>query len=151
MISTQFFNLPFARWQPHFDELDRMRRQLDRLLDFQRPLFRAPVAGVFPLVNLTEDKDNYYIRAELPGIKAEDLELQITHNRVSIAGERKLQKEEENAKFHRRERDAGRFSRIMTLPGQIDSGKVEAELRHGMLTLTVPKAEAAKPRQIQIK
>ncbi len=151
MITTQFFNLPFSRWQPHFSELDRMRRQLDRLLDPERTVFRAPVAGVFPMINLTEDKDNYFIRSELPGIKAEDLDLQITNNQVSITGERKLQHGDENAKFHRRERDAGRFSRMITLPGKIEPDQVEAKLKDGVLTLRIPKAEIAKPRQIQIQ
>jgi len=113
--------------------------------------FREPVAGVFPLMNVTEDSDNYYLRAELPGIKAEDLDISVTGDTLSIAGERKIETENENAKYHRSEREAGKFSRIITLPGQIDTGKVEAGSADGILTVVMPKAEIAKPKQISVK
>jgi HSP20 family protein len=112
---------------------------------------REPFAGVFPLVNVTEDKDTFYVRAELPGIKAEELDLSVTGNNLTIAGERRLPAEDAHATYHRREREEGRFSRMIGLPAQIDSGKVEAHASDGVLTIVLPKAEVAKPKQITIK
>ena len=112
---------------------------------------RLPTAGVFPLVNLTEDKDGYYVRAELPGLKADELDISATGNTLSISGERKIFDEGENVRYHRREREAGTFSRIISLPGEVDANKIEAELKDGILTARISKAEAAKPRQITVK
>ncbi len=135
-----------------FEDLDRMRRQMDLLTEgITRGLWREPRAGVFPLMNVTEDKDNYYVRAELPGIKSDELDLSVTGDTLSISGERKLPSEDENAQYHRRERETGRFSRIISLPSQMDTGKVEAKCNDGILTVTLPKAEEAKPKQITIK
>lgn len=114
-------------------------------------MWTTPAAGVFPLINVTEDKDNYYVRAELPGLKADDLELSVTGETLSISGERKIPAEDEKAQYHRRERDAGRFSRIVSLPAQLNTGKVEASCTDGVLAVTLPKAEEAKPRQIAVK
>ena len=106
---------------------------------------------MFPLINLTENKDNYYIRAELPGVKGEELDIQVTANNLAISGERKIAAEEEGAKYHRREREAGSFSRMIGLPGDINSEKVDARMEDGILTIVVAKAEAAKPKQITVK
>ena len=152
MITRRFFDWPAFGWRSHFDELDRLRRQLDRMMRDNEPMpFRGPGRGVFPLLNLTEDDSSYYLRAELPGVKSDDLDINATDNNISINGERKLPEENENARFHRRERDFGRFSRAITLPGKIDSDKISANMADGMLTITIPKAESAKPRQIEIK
>ena len=152
MLLRRITDWPRGDWTNPFEDLERMRRQLDWLSSgFKGGISREPAAGVFPLMNVTEDKDNYYIRAELPGIKADKLEISVTGDTVSIAGERKLPIEDEKAQYHRREREAGRFSRIVSLPGQIDTGKVEAHCADGVLTVTLSKAEAAKPRQIAVK
>lgn len=135
-----------------FEDLDRMRRQMDLLTEgITRGLWREARTGVFPLMNVTEDKDNYYMRAELPGIKADDLDISVTADTLSIAGGRKLPSEDENAQYHRRERETGRFSRIISLPSRTDTGKVEAKCNEGILTVTLPKAEEAKPKQITVK
>ena len=126
-----------------------MKRELTQGLS--RGLFREPAAGVFPLMNVTEDKDNYHVRAELPGLMADDLEISVTGDTLSIAGERKLPLEDENAQYHRREREAGRFSRIVSLPAQVDTGKVQARFTDGVLTVTLPIAESVKPKQIAVK
>lgn len=145
-------NFPTFDLRSSFDELDSMRRRLDGLLgNIRRGGYRLMGSGVFPLINLTEDKDNYYLRAELPGVAAADLDIQTARNDVVISGERKQAEQGENVRFHRRERDAGSFSRIVKLPTEIDSAKIEAGLSLGVLTVTIPKAEVAKPRQIKIK
>ena len=102
-------------------------------------------------MNITEDADNYYVRAELPGLKAEDLDISVTGDTLSIAGERKMPVEDEKAQYHRREREAGKFSRIVSLPAQVDTGKVAAHCTDGILTVVLPKAEAVKPRQVSVK
>jgi HSP20 family protein len=126
-----------------------MRRQLDTLFEEGASPQRMS-AGVYPLINLTEDQGNYYIRAELPGVKAAELDIQASVNNLAITGERKIT-EEEGARYHRKEREAGKFSRIIGLPGDIDADKVDAKLEDGILTVVVPKAEAAKPKQITVR
>ena len=106
---------------------------------------------MFPLMNVTESKDNYYVRAELPGIKADELDISVTGNTLSISGERKIPSEDEKAQYHRREREAGKFSRIISLPSQVDTKRVEAHCADGILTVVLPKAEEAKPKQIAVK
>jgi HSP20 family protein len=143
---------PNIGWRSAFTDLERIRRDMDRLFEqvlggTSRPLS----AGVFPLINLTEDTDNYYVRAELPGLKADELSITVTGNNLTISGERKIPSEGDNIKYHRREREAGSFSRIIALPADVELDNIEAGLVDGVLSLTIPKAEAAKPRQITVK
>lgn len=152
MLIRRVFNNP-ALYRNPFNELERMRRQMDMLAGnlFAGSPQQAIASGVYPALNLTEDKDKYYVRAELPGLKNEDLDIQATGKSISVSGQKKITPEDENAKYHRREREAGRFSRIIELPDSIDTEKVEAGLSDGILTITIPKAETAKPRQITIQ
>lgn len=153
MLLRRTAGWPRWEWTGPFDELERLRRQMDLLTGGLAGgrVVSAPAAGVFPLMNVTEDKDNYYVRAELPGLRADDLELSVTGDTLSISGERKIPAEDEKAQYHRRERDAGRFSRIVTLPAQLNTSQVEARCTDGVLTVVLPKAEEAKPRQIAVK
>jgi HSP20 family protein len=152
MLFRRITGWPTGDWTSPFEELERMRRQMDLLSEgFTRGLWSRPAAGVFPLMNVTEAKENYYVRAELPGLKADELDISVTGDTLSISGERKLPAEDEKAQYHRREREAGRFSRIVSLPGRIDTGKVEAHCTDGVLTVVLPKAEEAKPKQIAAK
>lgn len=152
MLIRRIINNPVLYRNP-FAELDRIRKEMDMLTGsfFGQPPQAAFTSGVFPALNLTEDSDHYYIRAELPGLKADQIDIQATGKSISISGERKFDPEKEGAKYHRREREGGRFSRILDLPGDIDSEKVEAGLANGILTIKISKAEVAKPRQINIK
>lgn len=151
MIVRRTFGLPTSGW-PGLDDLDRMGKQMARLFgDIAGGIVGREKSGVFPLTNVTEGKDNFYVRAELPGVTAEDLNITITGDSLAIEGERKIPAEKEGAKYHRREREAGRFSRMITLPSQVDTDKIEAKCADGILTVVLPKAESAKPRQISIK
>ena len=150
MIYRRLFNVPTWQFRSPFGELERMRQQMNRLLEETRAPYQPAQAGVFPLTNLSEDKDNYYVRAELPGVKGDQLDIQVTGNNLAISGERKIAAEEEGARYHRREREAGTFSRMIGLPGEVDTDKVDANLQNGILTVVVPKAEIAKPKQITI-
>ena len=148
MIYQRFFNVPTYIIRSPWDELHRMRQELDQMFD-DSPQQRVS-AGVFPLINLTEDKDNYYVRAELPGVKGEELDIQVTGKNLAISGKRKIAAEEDSAKYHRREREAGTFSRMIGLPGEVDTDKVDAKLENGILSIVVSKAEIAKPKQISV-
>jgi HSP20 family protein len=145
------FGMPTLRSAGTFEELSRMRQQMDRLMDtfFNRSSV-AVSAGVFPAINLTEDDNAFYLRAELPGLEAGDLQVQATANNVTISGERRFGPEDSSAKYHRREREAGKFSRAIALPKEIDADRVEARMSNGILVLKIAKSEAAKPRRIQI-
>ncbi len=151
MIFRRVNTWPAWHWQNQWGEMDRLRRELNTLIDgpYQRDM-TEPAAGVFPLMNVSEDANNFYIRAELPGIKAGELEISVTGDSFSISGERKIPVEQSNSKYHRRERESGSFSRILNLPSQIDTNKVEASTSNGILTVVLPKSEAAKPKQITV-
>lgn len=154
MFARKLFDLPGFGWRNPFAEMDRMSRQMQALSDLvlrSSPAGWQAHAGVFPLVNITQDAGAYYVRAELPGFKAEDLDLQVIGKQLSLAGERKIPSEGQNVRYHRREREAGRFTRLIELPGEIDAGAVQARMVNGMLTITLPKSEDAQPRQISIK
>ncbi|MDL2328241.1 Hsp20/alpha crystallin family protein [Desulfosarcina sp. OttesenSCG-928-A07] len=150
MIYRTLFGAPYKRLGTPFDEFDTMR-QLGRLLGAATGRTASPDAGVFPAINISEDTDNYYISAELPGVKAADLDLNVTANQLTLAGDRKISEEAEDVRYHRREREAGHFSRAIALPGDIDAGRVTARMTDGVLAVTVPKAEKAKPRQVKIQ
>jgi HSP20 family protein len=124
---------------------------MEQLLESAATPQQREAAGVLPLINLTEGKDNYYVRAELPGVKGDELDIQVTANNLAISGERKIAAEEEGARYHRREREAGTFSRMIGLPGEVDTDKVDAKLENGILTVVISKAEIAKPKQITVK
>ena len=152
MFYRRLFNVPTWGFNKTFRDFDRLRRQMDDLYGaLSGEALPMPSAAVFPLSNVTEDNDNYYVRAELPGVKSEDLDIQVTAKGVSISGERKIPVEGNNVKYHRREREAGKFSRLINLSDDIDVDKVNAELENGILTMTIPKAEKTKPRQIAVK
>ena len=152
MILRRFSEWPSWDLRSPFDEVERMRRELDRLSgDYTGSVFRLPTAGVFPLVNVTEDPDNYYVRAELPGVKTDELDISVTGETLTLSGERKLPEESDKSSYHRREREAGSFSRVISLPARLDVDKVKAHAEDGVLTVVLPKAESAKPRQIAVK
>lgn len=149
-----------VRWKPGFfgwhrdpfSEMNRLRREMDRIFgDYASGRGIAPAAGVFPALNMSEDDSNLYVRAELPGVAPEDIEMTTKENNLILKGERKIAPEGEKVSYHRRERDAGKFRRIISLPTWVDSDKVTAVCKNGVLTVTLPKAAEAKPRQISVK
>lgn len=152
MIIRRYFDAPTWGLRNPFEELERMRRQLDKFFDVAPQGWPGELpTGVFPLTNITEDKDHFYLRAELPGIKASDVDISITGNSISISGTRTIAAEGEKVKYHRQEREGGSFRRMIRLPSEINTEKVEAKSTNGVLTVVLPKAETAKPKQITIK
>lgn len=135
-----------------FTDFDQVRREMLRLLDTVAGETSGDVsAGVFPPMNITQDDDNFYLRAEVPGIKPNELSISAVRNRVSLAGKREIQREHERVSYHRKERAEGSFNRTVTLPTEVDAERVDARYADGILTLTLPKAEEAKPRQITVR
>ena len=107
-------------------------------------------SGVFPALNITRDGDHYFVRAELPGLCADELKISVERSKLSLAGARQ-ETEEEGVSYHRRERASGSFSRTITLPSDFDAERVEARFDRGVLTITLPFAAAAKLRQIPVQ
>jgi len=143
--SRPTFDSPFA-------DFDSVRREMQRLLDsVAGDTFGQVGAGVFPPMNVTQDNDNFYVRAEVPGIKPSELSISAIRNRLSLAGNREIPREHDRVSYHRKERAEGSFNRTVTLPTEIDSDKVDAHYADGILTLTLPKAEETKPRQIKVR
>ena len=132
-------------------DFEQARREMLRLFDSVANESSAGASGVFPPLNVTQDEDNVVVRAEIPGINAEQLAISVLRNRLSIAGKREIQLEQGKVAYHRRERPEGSFSRSLTLPVEVDAERVEARYADVILTLTLPKAEAAKPRQISVR
>lgn len=152
MIYRTLFGAPRRPAGSSLAELEGLRRQMDRMFDaFSRHVPGRGDAGVYPAINITEDPNAFYVSAELPGVKSEDLDLNVTANQLTLAGERRIGEATGDIRYHRREREAGRFSRAIALPGDIDADNVKAKLVDGILTVTIPKAEKAKPRQITIQ
>lgn len=132
-------------------EMNRLSRELDQL--FGRGgnfAARRTGAGSYPPLNVWEDDDNLYAEAELPGLNLDDLEIYVTGSQLTIKGERRPP-EQEGGTWHRQERLYGKFTRVVELPGEVDNDKVRAEFRHGVLSMTLPKSEAVKPRRIEVK
>jgi len=135
----------------------RLRSEVERLFDsithdvgFRTP-FGFPMVRGLPALNLWEDEHNLYAEAEVPGLTMKELEIFVVGNELTLRGSRKTEEQSEGLTYHRRERSASTFSRVIRLPVDIAADKVSAELRDGVLTVKLPKAEAAKPRKIEVR
>jgi HSP20 family protein len=131
-------------------------RSLDRV--FEDLLGEFPFAGTFvtesgryPAVNTWEDEKSFFVEAEIPGLKREEIEISVLGNELRVSGGTEQTDEEKTAKYHRRERFVGKFSRVLRFPCEIDNGRVEAKYEAGILTITLPKAAAALPRKIEVR
>ena len=133
-----------------FSELDRLQREMNRL--FERsyaPRLRS--APNFPALNVWTNEDGAIITAELPGVSPEDLDVSVIGETLTLSGERKPDLIEEDVRYHRQERGCGKFTRSLELPFRVDATQVEATFDKGVLHLTLPRAEADKPKKIAIK
>jgi HSP20 family protein len=139
---------------PSFGRLSSLRDEIDRL--FEEPLgelARASqlLSGWTPALDMHEDKESVVVKAELPGMKKEDIQVSLHDGVLSISGERKTDKQFEDAEVYRAERFVGRFQRSVTLPATVAADKVKAQYVDGILTITLPKTEEAKPKQINVQ
>ena len=133
-------------WQ----EMDQLQREMNRLFNASSKgrVFTAPS---YPAINIWTNDEGQLISAEMPGVNPEDIDIDVTGDALSISGERKPDKVMKDAHYHRRERSYGSFSRTVQLPFMVDTNKVEASFKNGILMISLPRAEADKPKKITIK
>jgi len=136
------YQRPELAW-PRFGRLAEWQNELNRL-------FESPMTDWAPALEVHEDKDNFTVRVELPGLKREDIGVSLQDGALIISGERKEEKVSEGTEIHRQERFYGKFQRVLTLPMPVAADKVKAAYKDGILTITLPKAEEAKPKQIAV-
>ena len=143
-----------VRWEP-FRDLISLREAMDRLFEesFIRPRagWLAPLGAGALAVDMYETDQDVVIKSSVPGVKAEDIDITITGDTLTIKGETKAEEKVEKANYVRQERRYGAFSRSVTLPTTIVAEKAKAEFENGVLTLTLPKAEEVKPKAIKVK
>ena len=119
---------------------------------FERDFFAPERPAAFcPALNVEEDESAYRVSAELPGVDPKDVEITLDHGVLTLRGEKKEDSEKKDKNYHRVERHYGCFTRSLALPVEVDGEKVAANYRNGVLEITLPKAEAAKPKQIAVK
>jgi len=134
-----------------------MQNRLSSLLGRRLPLLREggeedfTVTEWSPAVDIAEDDKEYIVKAELPGLNKENIKVSVEGSVLSIAGERKVEKEEKNKKYHRIERSYGSFTRSFTLPDDASGEKVNAEFKDGVLKVHLPKEEKAKSKSVEVK
>ncbi len=138
------------RWDP-FREMAELRATMDRLLNETRNLPVASEDSIWMLpLDVGETEDAFIVKASLPGVNPDDIDISITENVLTIKAEIKAEKEIENARYHLQERRYGTFSRSITLPTTVNADAVDAVYENGVLTLNIPKAEEVKPRKIEV-
>jgi HSP20 family protein len=141
-------------WDP-FRELEAMQNRLSSVLGRQlQPRQNGDkeaitVAEWVPVVDITEDEQEYLIKADLPEVEREEVKVTVENGVLVLSGQRRLEKE--NKRYHRIERSYGSFARSFSLPDDADSDKVNAEFKEGVLKLHIPKSESARPKQIEVK
>ncbi|HOV91076.1 MAG TPA: Hsp20/alpha crystallin family protein [Syntrophorhabdaceae bacterium] len=141
-----------ALWKP-WREMERIRKEMDNIWDTffdRRPVRGDGVSEWMPSLDVSETKNSYIVKAEVPGIDPKDVEISLSENVLTIKGEKKQEKEEENENYHIIERSYGGFTRSFKLPGQIQGDKVKANYKNGILKITLPKTEEAKKKEIKI-
>jgi len=130
--------------------MDQLQREMNRLFDTTSKgrLFNSPS---YPAINIWTNEDGQVISAEMPGVHPDDIDIDVTGDALSISGERKPDELIKDAHYHRRERSYGSFSRTIQLPFMVDTNKVEANFKNGVLMISLPRAEADRPKKITIK
>lgn len=146
--------MDLVKWEP-FEGLNRIQSRINDLFDetFGRPRAHPTANGAavwFPPVDVLESRDSYLIRAELPGMKKEDFNLELQDGVLTLSGERKFEEPANGVEYHRIERSTGKFFRSFSLPQTVKTDEIKASFRDGILEVHVPKADEAKPKQIAI-
>ena len=148
--------MAILRWRnpaDPFSHLSNLRSAVDQIFgDYMgRTGVERSSGGVFPPLNITESENNLYVRAELPGVEAKEIDVSATADSITLRGERKVPQVSEEINYHQREREFGIFKRIINLPTKINTDKISASYKNGILTVVLPKAEEVQPKQIKIK
>ncbi|MEW6143089.1 MAG: Hsp20/alpha crystallin family protein [Chloroflexota bacterium] len=145
--------MTMMKWEP-FPELMSLREAMDKLFEdsFIRPSRRLlPFEGPAPAIDMYQTDKEVVVKAALPGVKAEEVDIHVTDDGVTIKGERKQDKEVKRENYYYQEHRYGLFSRFVSLPTGLETDKAEAAMDDGVLTLTIPKAPGIKPRAIKVK
>jgi HSP20 family protein len=139
------------RWEP-MREMMTLREAMDRLFDdaFTRPVGISGVSAM-PAIDMYQTDDEVVVKATLPGLKAEDVNITVTGETLTLRGEYKQENEQKEATYHIREKRSGSFERSLFLPTDVKSDKAKADFENGILTITMPIAEEVKPKSITIK
>ncbi|WP_456457534.1 Hsp20/alpha crystallin family protein [Nitratifractor sp.] len=137
----------FQNMQKTFEYMNRLMQSVEKVAQ------EAPSVDFVPAVNTRETEDAYYIEVDLPGVKKEDITIDVKDNVLTISGERKIEEERKEDDFYRVESIYGTFERSFTLPEDVDVDKIEAEAKDGVLTVKIPKAQSVEktPKKIEIK
>lgn len=138
-----------ARWDP-FKELLSLRDEFDRIFKeyFIRP--EKMDEEWFPMLDMKEDAESIVVNIEVPGVKKDDIKVTLRGNQLIVTGERKFEKEKKDETYHRIERSYGKFQRVITIPVEVDQSKIKATYENGILSITLPKTEKEKPKEIEI-
>lgn len=151
--------MALVRWRP-FRELETFRREMDRLFeDFfgrewpvLRPAREITRAGVLaPAIDMYDKKDEIIVKAELPGLSKDDVNIELTEDALTLSGEIKREEEVKETDYYCCERAYGKFSRTIELPAKVKTDKAEARFKDGILEIHLPKVEEAKPKQIKVQ
>ncbi len=135
-----------------FGDFETMRREMDRIMDsFAGAPRRFMEAEWIPSLDVKENKNEYIVKAEIPGMKMEDIDISFSDGLLSIKGEKNQEEKKEEENYHLIERSYGSFARFVQLPGEVDSDKIKAEYKDGILEVILPKSEKAKKKEIKIK
>ena len=137
-------------WHRRWDPFRDLQREVGRLFESLEPSDHWRVARGVPPINLVDAGEDYVLTSLIPGISPDEVDLSITGETLTIRGERKRAEGLTDESFRRQERHFGRWTRTITLPDRVDSSKVTATFADGVLTVTLPKAEEARPRQINV-
>jgi len=141
-----------TRWDPLRDVLSMQNRLNSLFQEYNRGEGDALTTAAFaPPVDVYEDEHKIVLKLEVPGLKESDLDIQLENNVLTVKGERKFEKDEKEENFHRIERRYGNFTRSFTLPQTVDAGVVKANYENGVLTISLAKKEAAKPKQVKVE
>ncbi|MBD2182125.1 Hsp20/alpha crystallin family protein [Planktothrix sp. FACHB-1355] len=138
-----------VRLQP-FQEMETLRRQMDRMFDELAQYNGETSQGWVPAIELHDEENHLTLRAEIPGVEGKDLDIHVTREAVSLAGERRYEKQAEHKGFYHSEFRYGKFQRTVQLPVLIQNDKVQAEFKNGILTLTLPKAEELQRKVVKV-
>ena len=144
--------MELMRWNP-MREMDTMRERMNALFDnvfSRRQETEEGLWGWSPAVDLYEDDSKYVVKAELPGVEKENIQINLTGRVLSLRGERGDDKEIKEEKVYRRECSYGRFERTFTLPAEVDPDSIKADYKDGVLKIEIPKPEEQKPKQISV-
>jgi HSP20 family protein len=138
------------RWQRRWDPFQELQREMSRLFETLDPVHSTRQIHRYPPLNLYDAADRYVLSVQLPGMAPSDIELTITGETLTLRGERKRAEDVKEDSYRRQERPMERWSRTITLPDRVESTQVGASFADGILTITFPKAESTKPRQITV-